>query len=61
MRSIEECELIIEKYGDDQLLNYLTELFWLKCMWNKHIINDQQYDEILMRVANRYVNKMKLP
>ena len=59
MRSVEECELLLEAAGGDLLLKYVNELFWLRLMHNDQVINDFQYQQILLKIANRYANKVK--
>ena len=59
MRSVKECELIVESAGGDLLLKYISELFWLRRMHNDQVINDTQYQQILVKIANRYANRAK--
>ena len=59
MRSVKECELILENAGGDLLLKYISELFWLRRLSNDHVINDTQYQQILVKIANRYANRAK--
>lgn len=59
MRSVAECEIILERKGNDLWLKYIMELIWLRRALDQNIVKEGQYSEILQKIANRYAEMVK--